>query len=502
MFASVRFGGRGALGAVVVGQFKGAGLDAASAGLDASGLAASVAKAGAAGRGEATGDVGRTVVLPSASGPRVVIVGLGPREGFTLGALRDAMGGLIRSLAAAKVSSVELAIDHALATLEERPAKAEAGRCLGEGVGLASWVCDQFRGTATPDPARAELRVTVADSATAEGVRRGLALAEASNLARTLSNTPPNICTPAYMAEVSRRVAKKFGLRCTVMEGEALERERFVGLVNVGKASENAPCMIRLEYRPARPRRGAKPVVLIGKTMTYDSGGLSIKVNNGMKNMKRDKDGGCAVLGAMQAVASVIRPGVPVVALLAAAENSISDEAYRPDDIITYRNGVTVEVTNTDAEGRLVLADALCWACEKENPGAIIDMATLTGGVVIALGHVFAGMWCDDDRLRGAIEAAAESTGERVWRLPHDPAYREMMKSVIADIHNSAPVREAHPIQGAAFLSYFCEAGVPWAHLDIAGVHETEKTRGPFEAGPTGWGARLAAEAVARYAGA
>jgi leucyl aminopeptidase len=253
--------------------------------------------------------------------------------------------------------------------------------------------------------------------------------------------------------------------------------------------------MIRIEYTPAKPRKNAKPLVLVGKTMTYDTGGLSLKVNNGMKGMKGDKDGGCAVMGAMHAIATVVQPNFPVVALLAVAENSVNENAYRPDDCIEFRNGVTVEVTNTDAEGRLVLADALIWACEKENPSAVVDVATLTGGVVVALGATYAGMWCDDDKLRGAVECASMSSGERVWRLPMHKEYRDMMKSPIADIHNSAPVREAHPIQGAAFLSYFVTEGTPWCHLDIAGVHRVTGEKGPFaKETPTGFGVRLLAE--------
>jgi leucyl aminopeptidase len=169
--------------------------------------------------------------------------------------------------------------------------------------------------------------------------------------------------------------------------------------------------MIKLEYTPKNPRRRGKPVVLIGKTMTYDSGGLSLKVNNGMVGMKRDKDGGCGVIGAMHAIATVIKPRVPVIALLASAENSVSDSAYRPDDVLTFRNGVTVEVTNTDAEGRLVLADAYCYACDRIDPAFIVELSTLTGGVVIALGGTYAGLFCDDD---------ASAPGSR--RLPRPAA--------------------------------------------------------------------------------
>ncbi|QYU70324.1 leucyl aminopeptidase family protein [Leptolyngbya sp. 15MV] len=235
------------------------------------------------------------------------------------------------------------------------------------------------------------------------------------------------------------------------------------------------------------------PASIAARVTSIDPGGLSLKVNNGMVGMKRDKDGGCAVLGAMHAIATVIKPRVPVVAFLCAAENSVSDNAYRPDDIITYRNGVTVEVTNTDAEGRLVLADALCYACEVERPSMMVELSTLTGGVVVALGSTFAGYFCEDAALRDRLEKASALADERIWRLPMHQEYRDMMKSPVADILNSNPNRKAHPIQGAAFLSYFVEPGVPFAHIDIAGVHVAEADSGAFVKGPTGWGVRLLA---------
>jgi leucyl aminopeptidase len=296
------------------------------------------------------------------------------------------------------------------------------------------------------------------------------------------------------MADQAQKLAKQCKLGFKVWKDDDLAKDKCEGLINVGKASENKPCMIRLEYKPEGAKADDKPIVLIGKTMTYDSGGLSLKINNGMVGMKRDKDGGCAVLGAMHAIATLIKPKKRVVAYLCAAENSLSDEAYRPDDVLTYRNGVTVEVTNTDAEGRLVLADALCYTCDKDNPAFIVDLATLTGGVITALGSTYCGMFCDDDALRTKVEAAASASGERVWRLPMHEEYREMMKSPIADILNSNPNRKAHAGQGAAFLSYFVKEGTPWCHLDIAGVHVAEKNAGMFIDGPTGWGVRLLAE--------
>ncbi len=496
MFESVRIATRGSASVLVLAHFKGEKLDADSRKLDPSGQAAAAVE-----RPDATGEAGVVVeAFPDKGYDRVLIVGLGEKDGFDHHAVRNAAAGVGRALARSKSESAELAIHHAIARLP-KSAKADLHACAsaaGEGLGLIAWNYDTLRGSATTKKDRTKLSIHCDDAKFRAGLERGLGLAEGANIARTLSQTPPNIATPAWIANEAKKMARKAGLKCTVMQGKQLEDLKFTGLINVGKASENAPCMIRLEYTPARGK-SKDPVVLIGKTMTYDSGGLSLKVNNGMKGMKRDKDGGCAVFGAMHTIATVIKPSFPVVALLVAAENSISDEAYRPDDVIEFRNGVTVEVTNTDAEGRLVLADALCWACEKESPACIVDMATLTGGVVIALGSVYAGLWCDDDALRAKVDAAAEASGERVWRLPHHADYNAMMKSPIADIVNSAPVREAHPVQGAAFLSYFVDKNIPWAHIDIAGTHATEKDRGCFIAGPTGFGARLAAELVERF---
>jgi leucyl aminopeptidase len=450
-------------------------------------------------RTEATGDAATLtetfVTAPKKRGQaaaapqRVLLLGLGVKDKFDGTGLRNAAAAVGRRLAAVKGRSVWFELDGVLGDIDA----SQAGTAVGEGLGLLGWVCDEFRGKATPDPKRVPLAIG-GDGDFGAGIQRGLGLAESTNYCRTLSQTPPNVATPEFLADQAQKLGRKHGLSVRIWEGDALEKDRFEGLINVGKASENLPRMIRLEWNP----KGAtgKPIVFIGKAMTYDTGGLSLKINNSMVGMKRDKDGGCAVLGAMHAIATVIKPRKRVVAFLASAENSISDEAYRPDDVITYRNGVTVEITNTDAEGRLVLADALCWACEKENPACIVDLATLTGGVITALGSTFCGMFCEDDKLRARIEEAAKASGERVWRLPMHQEYRDMMKSPVADILNSNPNRKAHPIQGAAFLSYFVDEKIPWCHLDIAGVHVAEKNAGPYIDGPTGWGVRLLANLV------
>jgi len=242
--------------------------------------------------------------------------------------------------------------------------------------------------------------------------------------------------------------------------------------------------------------------LIVGKAITFDTGGISIKPAEKMGKMVFDKCGGMTVLGLMCAVARLKLP-VHVVGILSSAENHISENAYRPGDILRMYNGVTVEVTNTDAEGRLVLGDALAWGIETFKPSAVIDLATLTGGVVVALGRTLAGVMSNNDELVKELSDAANLTGEKLWRLPLGPDQREQIKSDVADIVNSAG-REGHPLQGGAFLSYFIpdsDKPTPWAHLDIAGVADTDKELPYYKKGATGWGVRTLVEWVARRAG-
>jgi leucyl aminopeptidase len=500
MFQSVHAGAvKGGGGAVVLGVVQGTrGKAEAGAGRWAKDGAARAALA----RPECTGEVGAVAEAFPSGGrgapERLIVVGLGAREGLSLERVRTAASAAGRRLSATRATSA--VFDFSAAQGGAPLEGARIGQAIGEVMGLLSFPAGMLKGSAgNQKRPLAKITVDVADAGARAGLRRGLALAASTNMARRWAHTPPNIATPMWMAREAQKMARGVtGLSVSVMRGAALTRERMTGLLNVGKASENEACLIRVAWRPRGKASGAKPVVLVGKTVTYDTGGLSIKPTASMKGMKGDKAGGCAVLAAMHALATVVKPKGPVVALLVAAENSISEGAYRPDDVLTFRNGVTVEVTNTDAEGRLVLADALCWACDREKPACIIDLATLTGGVVTALGSTYCGMFCEDDALRGRVECAAAGSGERVWRLPMHQEYRDMMKSTVADIVNSNPNRKAHPIQGAAFLDFFVKKGVPWCHLDIAGVADAEADSGPFAKDtPTGWGVRLLAEALA-----
>ncbi len=492
MFESVRVSSRGEIQAMIVGVFK---PDSGDVTLDATTKklkgGSDIAKA--CKRPECTGEAG-SVTETFSGDTRILIAGFGKKDDLKARCVRNALAGAAKRFAATKDERIAIELAGPLKAAKVDPMR--AGVAAGECFGLLAWDTKSFKGSVNGKaPKKPKIQLRASDKNFEKGMTRGLGLAESANLCRTWAHTPPNIATPAWMASEARRISRGVDtLSVRVIKGAELEKEKLAGLINVGKASENAPCMIRIEYKPKQAKKGAKPAVIVGKTITYDTGGLSLKPSNFMKGMKEDKDGGCAALAAMHAIATVIKPKRPVVCLLAAAENSVSDNAYRPDDVLTFRNGVTVEVTNTDAEGRLVMADALCWACDKEKPEFIVDMATLTGGVVTALGSTFAGLWCEDDALRARFETAAEESGERVWRLPHHQEYCDMMKSPVADILNSSPNRKAHPIQGAAFLSYFVKDDTPWCHLDIAGVHNYDSESGPYAANyPNGWGVLLMA---------
>jgi leucyl aminopeptidase len=259
------------------------------------------------------------------------------------------------------------------------------------------------------------------------------------------------------------------------------------------------PRLIAIEYQPVKgksrkPVAQSKPYLVVGKSITFDTGGISIKPAANMQHMIFDKCGGMAVLGLMYALAK-LKPDVPVVGLLSSAENHVSDTAYRPGDVLRMYNGVTVEITNTDAEGRLVLADALSWGIETYKPRAVVNLATLTGGVIVALGRTITGLMSRDDAICHELTAAGDRAGERLWRLPLGEEASELLKSTYADISNSGG-RDGHVLQGGAFLANFVPPTVPWAHLDIAGTASTEKDLPLYGKGATGWGIRTLLEWV------
>lgn len=444
-------------------------------------------------RADLKGDNGEFTTVHSPEGRPLAILGLGKRREFSREKLTAAAASLVKGLSKLEVTSATVSVPaEVLEALLSGHSELDFATALGEGLALGNFRFSQFKKPSEKPHAKALSIFLDADERAetlASGLSEGLSIGESVNFARRLAATPPNVATTTFIADEARKLAHESkNLKCTVLRGDALAKYKLTGLDNVGKASENPPCLIEISYAPKN--KAAPLLLIVGKTLCYDTGGLSIKSRENMKGMKYDKCGGMAVLGAMHAIAR-LKPGVRVVALMPTAENSISNNALRVDDIIRYPNGVSVEVTNTDAEGRLVLADALIYACSQYKPAAIVDLATLTGGVVVGLGRTFAGYWCEHEALRNALEEASRASGDRIWRLPMHEDYKEMMKAKHADLWNSAPVRDAHPIQGAAFLSNFVDAKIPWAHIDIAGTADLERDKAPFRAGPTGFGVRL-----------
>ena len=352
-----------------------------------------------------------------------------------------------------------------------------------EGVVLASFRFG-FREPADADRPVARV-VLAACSADEEVLSRASVLAAAGWRSRMWATVPSNIKNPAWMAEQATEVGERAGLAVQVWDNDRLVRDGFGGVVAVGSASATPPCVVRVDHRPRGSRR-APHVVLVGKGITFDSGGLNIKPGDSMRTMKRDMTGAAVVLSAMVALAELGCP-LRVTGLLCLAENAIGGAAMRPGDVLTQYGGRTTEVVNTDAEGRLVLADGLAYAVANLDPDVVVDVATLTGAVKVALGLQTGGMYANRDALAEALLVAGESAGEPLWRLPLTPEYESELASTIADAIN-APL-EAQSISAALFLQHFV-GDVPWAHLDLSSVGDSTD-RGEWTAGPTGFGVRL-----------
>jgi leucyl aminopeptidase len=318
-------------------------------------------------------------------------------------------------------------------------------------------------------------------------VERALAIAGAGWLSRTLALAPSNLKTPAWMADQATEVARRAGLDVQVWDEKALERDGFGGIIGVGQASVNPPRLVRLDYAPRKKAKKALHVALIGKGITFDTGGLSIKPRDNMMLMKRDMTGAGVVLAVMGALADVDCP-VRVTGLMACAENSIGGNATRPGDVLRHYGGRTTEVTNTDAEGRLVLADAMAYAVAEVKPDVIVDIATLTGAIKVSLGQKTAGLFANNDALAVSLRAASLAAGEPLWRMPIVADYEERIASKVADADNAGGRPGA--ITAALFLQHFV-GDVPWAHLDIASVGDSPHDEFEYTKGPTGFGARV-----------
>jgi leucyl aminopeptidase len=448
--------------------------------------------------GDFKGSAGQTLLLyprDAAAPRRVLLVGLGKKEAVTAEDIRRAAGTAVRQARELQVAAITVGLG------QEMPLDLQLrAQALAEGLELGAYRYWKYRtglSTAQTFAVEGATVVTMADeTAVRDGIATGQAIARGVIFARDLVNSPGYAMTPAQMGDEAVALGERLPIKTTVLDLPALREGGFGGIIAVGQGSVNEPRFIVMEYGQAGP--DTPTICLVGKGLTFDSGGLSIKPADGMDTMKSDMGGAAAVFGAMQTVAELELP-LHVVGLVSAAENMPSGTAYRPGDVVTTLSGKTVEVLNTDAEGRIILADALFYA-QRYDPAAIIELSTLTGAIIIALGAHAVGMTATDQPLADRVSAAGESSQERVWQLPLWDVYKEMIKSEVADIKNLGG-RPAGSITAGAFLAEFT-GDYPFVHLDVAGTAWADRARNSYETqGGTGVGVRLLTQFLRDSAG-
>jgi leucyl aminopeptidase len=451
---------------IVVGVFETRKLSAPAERLD---KAAGGYLAGILRRGDMDGKSGATLLVhdtPGIAAQRVLLVGLGKEAEFTEKTYRDAVTASVRVLK-------DTGSRNAVITLGELPvARRDTAWLVRQAVLAVHEVLyrpDQLKSKQdNAKPALTAIAFSAADKdvkSAAAALAQGEAIARGANLTRELGNLPANICTPTYLAQQAQRLAKEFKLKCEVLDRARMEKLGMGSLLSVARGSHQPPRFIVLQYQGGKAK--AKPIVLVGKGITFDTGGISLKPGAEMDEMKYDMSGAASVLGTFRALAEMKLP-LNVVGLIPTTENMPGGGATRPGDIVTSMSGQTIEILNTDAEGRLILCDALTYA-ERFDPDCVVDVATLTGACVIALGAVASGLMANNDALANELLEAGQTSGDRAWQLPLWDDYQEMLKSNFADIPNISGSRAAGTITGACFLARFTKK-YPWAHLDIAGT--------------------------------
>ncbi|PWT97168.1 MAG: leucyl aminopeptidase [Terriglobia bacterium] len=412
---------------------------------------------------------------PGVAAKRVLLAGAGKSEKFTATELRNLAGAAVRHLKSKSVKRIALGLEAGW-TAEEYVAAAI------EGAILADFEPDRYK---TADDRKSVESFTVITDEVVDGLaraaERGRVIGDAQNFTRELVNEPGNRLTPAKVVEAARKMASGYGLACEVLERPQMEELGMGALLGVAQGSAEPPALIVVRYQPKKAH-GSAHLGLVGKGVTFDTGGISIKPADGMEKMKYDMAGGAAMLGAMQALAQ-LAPPIPVTAFIPCVENMPGSRAQRPGDIVTAMSGKTIEVINTDAEGRLILADALTYA-RKQGCTHLVDAATLTGAIVVALGHYNVGLFSNDDSLRERVLAAAKAEGDRMWPMPLEDDYKEYLKSPFADLPNVGG-RWGGAITAAMFLKEFAE-DTPWVHLDIAGTAWLDEGKPFLAKGPSG----------------
>ncbi len=411
---------------------------------------------------------------------RLLLVGGGDRKEFKTPDVATAAGAATRALRKSNAKGVAF-------SLRIDGDAAEAAQYGAQGAVTSQFELDKYKTKDKNEKAVNKFVLHIEGAKGADlkrGLSRGQAIGESMNLTRDLANEPPNILTPTEMANRAQKMAKEVGLKCEILDEAKMRRLGMGSLLSVSEGSEQPAKLIVLRYTPAK-NTGKKGdlLALVGKGITFDTGGISIKPAEGMEAMKYDMSGGATVIGTMRAIAH-LKPTVPVLGVIAAVENMPDGKATRPSDVVTAMNGKTVEILNTDAEGRLILADAVAYA-EQQGATRIVDMATLTGAVIIALGDQNTGIMGNDQAFVDQIIALGKEAGENFWQLPISKEYSKQIKSDIADIKNIGPRGKAGTIMGAVFIQEFIDKA-KWAHLDIAGTAWNDSVRPHQAKGPTG----------------
>ena len=442
--------------------------------------------------GEIRGTAGATCVLHRDDGSRLVAAGAGRRDQLDADAIRDAAAAVARL---GLGGSLAWLIDDSLGLTG-----AEQARAVVEGIVLGGYDQGQWK-TAEPRPKQTERLVLVGgDEPTLHLAQTAERVAQWANRARDLANRPPNDLTPERLADRAAEIAQASDeLSYEALDFEGISALGMGAFAAVAQGSHNPPRLIVLRYEP-KGARADLVLGLVGKAITFDTGGISIKPAQYMEDMKGDMAGGAAVIESMGAIADL---GLPVrtIAVVAATENMVGGGAYRPGDILTAMNGKTIEVINTDAEGRLVLADAL-WYARQQGATHLLDLATLTGAMELALGDLYAGVFANDEGWRDTVVAAGETSGDHAWPFPLHRRYRRYVNSNFADMKNASILRQGSPVLASEFLREFAGEG-PWAHIDMAGPGFLTRSRGDYltQQGGTGWGVRLIAELATKLAG-
>jgi len=447
--------------------------------------------------GEFKAEANETLLLHAPEGlaaTRLLIVGLGNAAKADPHAIRRAAGTAVRFAKPRGIRSLAILVP------EGNFDPAQSTRAIAEGAILADFDSDTYR-TDRKDRSVEFLSIQVPSgvdkSPAAAGHREGVVIAESQNFARTLINEPGNRMTPTILGQRAAEMAAENGLKCEVWSTDKLRELKMGAFLAVAQGSDEPPALIVIQYEPETVKPDTPVMGLVGKGITFDTGGISIKPADNMEKMKYDMAGGAAMIGAMRAIAQ-LKPAVKVVAIVCAAENMPSGKAVKPGDIVFARSGKSIEVLNTDAEGRMVLADGLHYAREL-GATRLINAATLTGAVAIALGQINAGVFANDEDAYRHFTKALEISGEKFWRLPVEDEYREQIRSSIADIQNTGLTRYGGATNAAMFLKEFV-GDTPWLHLDIAGLAWQDAEKPWLAKGPTGIALRSIVEWVRSYA--